>query len=88
MVAGAHPIHPPAAGSMPGAAAAAGGAAAGGGAALGLPQGRQEVEQTLQVSRNIAELLQEMLAPIQAPGGDKSALQETFVTDLADQCHR
>jgi hypothetical protein len=48
---------------------------------------RAEVEQALRVSRNSAELLQEMLAPIKT-SSDKSGLQETFVTDLADQCYR
>jgi hypothetical protein len=39
------------------------------------------------VSRNSAELLQEMLAPIKT-NSDKTGVHETFVTDLADQCYR
>jgi hypothetical protein len=39
------------------------------------------------VSRNSAELLQEMLAPIKT-NTDKTGVHETFVTDLADQCYR
>lgn len=48
---------------------------------------REEVEQALRVSRNSAELLQEMLAPVKA-SADRAGLHETFVTDLADQCYR
>lgn len=48
---------------------------------------REEVEQALRVSRNSAELLNEMLAPIKATG-DRSSLQEPFVADLVDQCYR
>jgi hypothetical protein len=39
------------------------------------------------VSRNSAELLQEMLTPIKG-SADRTGLHETFVTDLADQCYR
>lgn len=39
------------------------------------------------MSRNSAELLQEMLAPVKA-SADRAGLHETFVTDLADQCYR
>jgi len=51
------------------------------------PASREEVEQALRVSRNSAELLQEMLGPIKA-AADKTGVHETFVTDLADQCYR
>jgi hypothetical protein len=56
-------------------------------AAAGVPSTRQDVEQTLRVSRNSCELLGEMLGPIKA-GGDASGLQETFILDLVDQCYR
>eukprot|EP00878_Enallax_costatus_P019987 GHUV01021108.1.p1 GENE.GHUV01021108.1~~GHUV01021108.1.p1 ORF type:complete len:480 (+),score=158.33 GHUV01021108.1:171-1610(+) len=56
-------------------------------AAAVVPTNREQVEQHLRVSRNSAELLAEMLAPIKS-GGDRAALQETFVNDLVDQCLR
>lgn len=39
------------------------------------------------MSRNSAELLQEMLAPVKT-SSDKTGVHESFVTDLADQCYR
>ncbi|KAF8056348.1 chid1 [Scenedesmus sp. PABB004] len=89
---GYHPPHaaaPPPMVAGAGAVPAPGGApapgAAGGGAPV--PSSREDVETTLRVSRNSAELLAEMLAPIKA-GGDAGGLQESFVADLVDQCLR
>jgi hypothetical protein len=54
---------------------------------VGVASTRQDVEQTLRVSRNSCELLGEMLGPIRG-AGDASGLQETFIMDLVDQCYR
>jgi hypothetical protein len=65
---------------------AAGGLAPG----VPLPASDEEAQQAVRVALNSAELLVEMLAPIQAAGAeaDPAAIQEVFITDLADQCYR
>lgn len=57
---------------------------------VAMPQTEADVEQTLRVARNSAELLTEMLAPIRAEGVGASpgAVKEVFITDLVDQCYR
>jgi hypothetical protein len=78
MVAGAQPILPPAAGGHAPPAADA----------VGVPQARPDIEQSIRVGKNSADLLQEMLGPLSAPGADRAALQEPFVADLVQNCYR
>jgi len=87
----------PTAAAAGGAAGGLGGVATAGGASAGgvppgvpLPANDEEAQQAVRVALNSAELLVEMLAPIQAAGAgaDPSSVQELFITDLADQCYR
>lgn len=86
-------------GGVVGGAAAVAGAAAAGGPPGGapapgvpvVPRSPRSIDSAVKVAANSAELLGEMLAPIQAAsgaGGDVSGVGEAFITDLADQCYR